>query len=350
LQGGLILRSREGGVLGFHTVMPDWSLDKLVDRLANASDPRLTAALVSAGNQFALRVAALAQEDRFEIDGWPEGWQTSPRFGFLAAGGELGISLAGAALPRCAVAPGSDFAAIAEQLNGDSSAWAQAGLRAQVLRAGTAEVLDVGHRGGLPLSFDGSAVGTAPGQLDFRYNLRDMLGLAPPSSQVVPGLANFFGLNDLFVADPANSFESKAAIGVFVTSATPGTAQALALNPGLREDPSLLGTAATIRQISDLLCNPLNIAAAGDLPKGSWRLTHYAEAIINQVHQSALGNRTQLTYHRALLDQLGREKSSEIDVNDRLGLLMTLQQTYHDSTQVVSSLSRLTEQLRAPVH
>ena len=350
LRGCLILRSREGGVLGFQTMTPDWSLDQLVERLGNASDPRLAAALVSAGNQFALRLSALAQEDRFEIDGWPEGWQTSPRHGFLAAGGDLGITLAGAALPRCAIVPGSDFTAIAEQLNGDSGAWAQAGLRAQVLRAGTAEVLDVGHRGGLPLAFDGSAAGTGPGQLDFHYNLRDMLGLSPASSQVVPGLANFFGLNDLFVADPADSFDTKAAIGVFVTSATPGTAGALALNPGLAEDPSRLGTASTIRQISDLLCNPLNIAAAGDLPKGSWRLTNYAEAIINQVHQSATGNRNQLTYHRALLDQLSREKSAEIDVNDRLNQLMTLQQTYHDSTQVVSSLARLTEQLRAPVH
>ena len=65
---------------------------------------------------------------------------------------------------------------------------------------------------------------------------------------------------------------------------------------------------------------------------------------------AANGNRMQLTYHKALLDQLGREKSSEIDVNDRLNLLMTLQQTYQDSTQVVSSLARLNEQLKAPVH
>jgi len=350
LQGSLILRDPNGAMLGFQTVTPDWSIDQLVERLANASDPRLTAALVSAGNQFALRIATLAQDDRFLIDGWPEGWQTSPRFGFMASGGELAISLAGMALPRCAIVPGSSFTSIADQLNGEQGAWAQAGLRAQVLRAGTAEVLDVGHRGGLPLSFDGTAAGSAPGQLDFRYNLRDMLGLSPASSQVVPGLANFFGLNDLFVADPADAFETKASIGVFVTSATPGTAEALALNPGLQADPSRLGTPATIRQISDLLCNPLNIAAAGDLPKGSWRLANYAEAIVNQVHMAATANRSQITYHRALLDQLGREKSSEIDVNDRLNLLMTLQQTYHDSTQVVSSLARLNEQLRPPVH
>lgn len=347
LQGSLLLRDRDGAMLGFQTVTPDWTLDQLIERLANTTDPRITAALINAGNQSALRIATLTQDDRFLIEGLPEGWQTSPRFDFLAAGGDLGIGVDGAALPRCPIAPGSTFTAIAEQLNGEQSPWAQAGLRAQVLRAGKAEVLDVGHRGGLPLSFDGSAVGAAAGQLDFRYNLRDQLGLCPSSSEVVAGLANFFGLNDLFVADPHDAFEAKAAIGVFVTSATPGTAQALALNPALGADPSKIGTAATIRQISDLLCNPLNIAAAGDLPKGSWRLAHYADAIVNQVDQSAVNNRAQLTYHRALLDQLGREKSAEIDVNDRLGLLMTLQQTYHDSTQVVSSLGRLTEQLKA---
>ncbi len=163
---------------------------------------------------------------------------------------------------------------------------------------------------------------------------------------MVAGFANFFGLNDLFVAEN-DAFETKAPIGVFVTSAAPGTAQALALNPGLRGDPARIGTAATIRQISDLLCNPLNIAAAGDLPKGSWRLAHYAEAIVNQVHKSALNNRAQITYHRALLGQLEREKASaDIDVNDRLSTLMALQQTYHDSTEVVSGLARLSEQLK----
>ena len=350
LQGSLILHDVDGAKLSFQTMLPEWTLDQLVERLANASDPRITATLVGAGNQFALRIATLTQDDRFLIDGFAEGWQTSPRFGFNAAGGDLGIHLGGAALPRCRIEPGIPFSAIAEQLNGEQTAWAKAGLRAQILKAGTAEVLDIGHRGGLPLAFDGSAVGTATGQLDFRYNLRDQLGLTPHASQVVPGLANFFGLNDLFVADPFDAFESKAAIGVFVSSATPGTAQALSLNPDLRNDPSRIGTPATIRQISDMLCNPLNIAAAGDLPKGSWRLAQYAEAIVTQVHRAAVNNRTQLTYHRTLLDQLGKQRTAEIDVNDRLGVLMTLQQTFHDSNEVMTGLALLSEQLKSSVH
>src|SRR5579859_5904186 len=350
LQGSVILRDAEGATLGFQTVTPDWSLEQLVERLANTTDPRITASLVTAGNQFALRIATLAQDDRFQIEGWAEGWQTSPRTGFLAAGGPLAISLAGSALPPCPIDPGSPFAAIADRINGEQTPWAGAGLRAQVLRAGSAEVLDIGHRGGLPLAFDGPAAGTGPGQLDLRYNLRDLLGLNPISTQVVPGFANFFGLNDLFVADPGDAFEAKAPIGVFVTSATPGTAQALALNPSMSADPSKLGTMATIRQISDLLCNPLNIAAAGDIPKGSWRLAQYAEAIVNQVHMSALTNRAQITYHEALLDQLARQRMAEIDVTDRLATLMTLQQTYQDSTEVVSGLARFSEQLRASVH
>ena len=346
LQGSMILRDSDGATLGFQTVTPDWSLERLVERLANTTDPRITANLVTAGNQFALRIATLAQDDRFHIEGFAEGWQTSPRTGFLAAGGPLAISLAGSALPPCPIETGAPFAAIAETINGEQTPWAHAGLRAQVLRAGGSEVLDIGHRGGLPLAFDGPAAGAGPGQLDLRYNLRDLLGLSPSATQVVAGFANFFGLNDLFVAEN-DAFETKAPIGVFVTSAAPGTAQALALNPGLRGDPARIGTAATIRQISDLLCNPLNIAAAGDLPKGSWRLAHYAEAIVNQVHKSALNNRAQITYHRALLGQLEREKASaDIDVNDRLSTLMALQQTYHDSTEVVSGLARLSEQLK----
>jgi len=349
LHGSMILRDTEGATLGFQTVTPDWSLEQLVERLANTTDPRITANLVSAGNQFALRIATLAQDDRFQIEGWAEGWQTSPRIGFLATGGPLAISLAGSALPPCPIDPGSPFTAIADKLNGEQAPWAGAGLRAQVLRAGTAEILDIGHRGGLPLAFDGPAAGTGPGQLDLRYNLRDQLGLNPTNTQIVAGFANFFGLNDLFIAED-DAFDPKAPIGVFVTSAAPGTARALSLNPGLRADPSRLGTASTIRQISDLLCNPLNIAAAGDLAKGSWRLAQYAEAIVNQVHMSALNNRAQITYHRTLLDQLARQKASDIDVNDRLSTLMALQQTYHDATEVMSGLARFSEQLRTSVH
>ena len=350
VQGSLILRGIDGATLGFQIVTPDWTLDQLVERLSNATDARITASMVAAGNQFALRLGTLAQDDRFLIEGWAEGWQTSPRNGFLAAGGPLAISVAGTPLPSCQIDPGAPFAAIAERINNDQAPWAAAGLRAQVLRGGSLEILDIGHRGGLPLAFDGPAAGAGPGQLDLRYNLRDMLGLNPISTQVAPGFANFFGLNDLFVADPGDAFESKAPIGVFVTSATPGTAQALALNPYMSADPSKLGAVATIRQISDLLCNPLNIAAAGDLPKGSWRLAQYAEAIVNQVHMSALNNRAQITYHEALLDQLARQRTAEIDVTDRLATLMTLQQTYQDSTEVVSGLARFSEQLRASVH
>jgi hypothetical protein len=345
LQGSLILRDTEGATLGLQTITPDWSLDQLVERLANTTDPRITANMVSAGNQFALRIATLAQDDRFQIEGFAEGWQTSPRAGFLAAGGPLSITLAGSPLPPCPIDPGSPFAAIADRINGEQTPWAGAGLRAQVLRAGSSEVLDIGHRGGLPLAFDGPAAGTGPGQLDLRYNLRDLLGLNPTNTQIVAGLANFFGLNDLFIAE-ADAFDPKAPIGVFVTSAAPGTAQALALDPSLRNDPSRLGSASTIRQISDLLCNPLNIAAAGDLAKGSWRLAQYAEAIVNQVHMAALNNRAQITYHRTLLDQLARQKASDIDVNDRLSALMALQQTYHDATEVMSGLARFSEQLR----
>ena len=350
LHGSLILRDLDGAMLAFQTPQPDWSLDKLVERLQSASDPRLTAALIKTGNQVALRIAPLAPDDRFVIEGLPEGWQTSPRFNFTAAAGELTLSVAGTPLGGLPIAAGSTMAEIAGRIGEEEHPWARAGMRAQVLRAGNAEILDIGHAGGLPLTFGGSAFGHAPGQLDLRYNLRDHLGLAPAAEQVVPGFANFFGLNDMFVAEPSGAFDSKAAIGVFATTAQPGTAAALTLNPGVAREPAKLGAAATIRQISDLLCNALNIAEAGDLPRGSYCLAHYADAIVRQVDNAARNNQVQLTYHRALLDRLSGEKSAEIDVNRRLQTLMTLQQTYQDATQLVAGLSRLNEQLRVPLH
>jgi hypothetical protein len=348
LHGSLILRDLDGAMLAFQTPQPDWSLDKLTERLQGASDPRLSAGIVKCGNQFALKIAMVAADDRFVIEGLPQGWQTSPRFNFAAAGGDLTLSLAGTALGGVAIAAGNGLAQIVERI-GDS-AWTQAGITAQLLRAGNAEILDIAHAGGLPLAFGGSALGAAPGQLDLRYNLRDHLGLSAPPDQVVPGFANYFGLNDLFVADPFSAFDSKAAIGVFATTAQPGTAAALALNPGLASDPAGLGAAVTIRQISDLLCNALNVAEAGDLPRGSYLPAQYADAIVRQVDNAARNNQVQLTFHRALLDRLGDEKNAEIDVNRRLGTLMALQQTYHDATQIVAGLSRLNEQLKLPVH
>ena len=350
LQGSLILRDLDGAMLAFQTLQPDWSLERLVERLQNASDPRLTASIAGSGNQFALRIAALAAEDRFVIEGLPEGWQTSPRFDFAASGGEMAIGLGGHKLGSLAIAAGSRLAEIVQRIGEEDGPLARAGLRAQLLRAGNAEILDIAHQGGLPLTFEGSAIGPAPGQLDPRYNLRDQLRLAGRAERVVPGLANFFGLNDLFVAEPAGAFDGKAAIGIFTTTAMPGTAAALALNPGMAADPVLIGVAATIRQISDLLCNPLSIAQAGDLPKGSYRLTHYADAILQKVQGAARDNKIQLTYHQALLDRLRQEKADEINVDHRLAALMTLQRTYHDATELVAGLSRLTEQLRAPVH
>jgi len=345
LQGALILRRPDGAMLGFQTLQPDWTLEKLVERLQNASDPSLTAQLIPSGNQFIVKIAALAPEDRFLIEGWAEGWQTTPRFNFAATGGDLSIAAAGRPIGGLSIAEGSGFAQIAAQIAEPAGALARSGLRAQVLRAGTAEVLDIGHRHGLPLSFDGSAIGAAQGKLDLRYNVRDQLGLAGTATQTVPGLANFFGLNDLFVAQPGTAFDGKAAVGVFTSTAAAGTAAALALAPGLVENPLQLGAAATIRQISDLLNNSLNFAEAGDLQRGSYRPAQYADAIIGKVQSAAANNRVQLGYHRALLDQLGREMVGQIDVNNRLQALMTLQQTYHDATQIVAGLAHLRERL-----
>jgi len=331
-------------------VAPDWNLERLAEALRQCADPRLSITLISTGNRIALKIASLTQDDRFSIEGWPEGWQTSPRTGFVAAGGELKVAIAGTPLDARTIALGSSLADIALCFNEADGPWQRAGLRAQLLQAGGAEILDVSHRTGLPLTFAGSMQGTASGQIDLHYNVRDHLGLAPAADQVVPGLANFFGLNDLLVADPATAFDSKAAIGVFTTTAVSGTAAALALNPGVSEDPSRLGCTATIRQISDLLCNSLNIAAAGDLEKGSYCLAHYADAIVAGVHRAARNNKALLIYHRTLLDQMVRLKRDKIDVNDQLQALMALQQTYHSSTEVAAGLARLANQLRLPTH
>lgn len=350
LQGALVLRSLDGAMMGFQTLQPDWTLDRLVERLQNASDPRLTAAMIRCGNQFAVKLSTVSPEDCFLIDGLPQGWQTTPRFNFAAQGGDLTIAAGGRALGRMTVATGANFAQLVAQFTEPGNGLTEAGLRAQLLRAGTAEILDIGHRNGLPLSFEGSAIGPAPGQLDLHFNIRDQLGLTAPADHVVAGMANFLGLNDLFIAQPLDAFDGKIPIGVFTSTAVMGTASALALNPGLVENPLLLGHQATIRQISDLLSNSMNFAEAGGIPRGSYRVVQYAEAIMQRIHREAADNRTQLSYNRALLAQLDREKAGPIDVNHRLQALMTLQRTYHDATEIVTGLALLSEQLRTPSH
>ncbi len=180
----------------------------------------------------------------------------------------------------------------------------------------------------------------------------DALGLAPPADRVVSGFANFFGLNDVFVADPADAFDAKAPTGLFATTATPGTAGALALNPDLHADPSRLADPALLNPLADMLSNPLNLAAAGALPRGSYNLAQYADAIAAATTAAAATARQQATYQQVLVDSLaGRQAGNgSVDMNDSLANLATYQQAYRDSAQVISTMAQLFGSLGATVH
>ena len=226
------------------------------------------------------------------------------------------------------------------------------GITAWVGVVGPDSYLAIADRGGQPLSVAGTAVGNGPGQLDLRRSPRDTLGLCPSADQVTSGFANFFGLNDIFVADPTDAFDSKAPTGIFTSTATAGTARALVLNPTVRDDPSRLGDTTMARQIADLLCGTVNVAAAGGMERANVSLAQYATKIVASVSANTKSARSRLTFQQTLLDGLTNQQAgmANMDMNDTLTNLTTLQQAYHDLSQVISSMSLLVRSLGVSVH
>lgn len=351
ISGALILRDAGGALVGQTTIEPGLTLKDLAARINDATAGKASASIQPAGNRFTLRLSAPVGQ-RLAIDGAAEALQTSPSTGFAAAGGSLALSQDGAPLGRIDIKKSTDLTAIAEAVNDPKAGFAGRGIRAEVIAFGTQQILEIANASGLPLTAEGTAAGSGPGLLDLRLNARDSLGLAPAADQVVSGFANFFGLNDIFVAEPSDAFDAKAPIGMFTSTAVAGTARALALHPVLRTDPKRLTDASTARGLAERLHNEVNMAAAGGLPRGSLSLVGYAEKIVSTATASSLDVHNRLAFQQTLLDSLSQQQSSvsDIDINEAVGELGTYQQAFEDSSRIVSTMSQLFSSLGVSVH
>ncbi len=310
-----------------------------------ASDQGITAAVTAVGNQVALRISAPIGR-QVSLAGAPESYQASAAADFSAAGGVLSITVGGNPAGRLTVKPGATLQNIAQAINDPAGPFAGTGVAASLAGEAGGATLEIAGPNGQPLGFGGTAVGTGPGQLQFGLNPRDALGFTASAGQVVLGFANVLGLNDIFVADPPDAFDSKAPTGLFTSTAAPGTAQALAVNPSLGNNPGQLDP-TTVQRVADLLSSPVTIAAAGGLARGSYGLGHYAETIANVAAAKVTDARNGLAYQRVLVDGLNNQKAGlgGMEMNDHLANLNTYQQAYQDSAQVVSSMPQLLDRL-----
>ncbi len=352
LGGPLTLRNQENELIAQIAVEPGWSLATLAAHINEAAKSRnVHATVVAAGNQVVLKIAPpLGQQLR--MDGAPESFHTPPSSTFAAAGGALAIALDGRAIGRLTVKPGDDLQAISDAINDPAAPFSTHGIAASLGKVGEASFLEIASASGLPLGFDGPATGQAAGALALRLNVRDSLGLCAPATQAISGFANFLGLNDFFVADPPDAFDSKAPTGIFTSTAMPGTARTLALNPQMQDDPSKLDDTALSGRMTEMLRGPVNLAAAGGLARGSQSLTHYAETIIATAGAQARATRGQLVFQETLLEGLALQHSriGGMDMNDTVSTLTIYQQAFHDSSRIVSTMGQLFGSLGAPVH
>ncbi len=271
-----------------------------------------------------------------------------------------GPSLTSALLPSATNPLGVKGTLALEDQNGATAvnltvdpAWSLSTLATRIAAAGQgagigASVVTVGNQVALKLS-------AAPGQsiaVPPSATAGDALDFAPPATQLVSGFANFLGLNDIFVADPAQAFDTKAPTGLFTTTATPGTARSLAINPDLQAEPSRLANPELLNRLADLLSGPVAVAAAGGLPRGNYNLAQYADNIATNATAAATAAGQQATYQQALVGSLtGRQASiGDVTMSGSLADLATYQQAYRDSAQVISTMAQLFGSLGVSVH
>jgi hypothetical protein len=336
LSGPFLLCDGSGATILTLDLDPAWSLSHLASVISSAPAVfTITASVVAAGNRCVLKISP-PMGHQIGLAGRAGAWQTSPQAGFLAAGGDLAIAIGHRPAGRLSVKAGADLNAIADAINAPQGPFVDLGIVAQAPAVEDRQYLEIAHRWGTPLRFEGSAVGRGAGRLDLALNVRDRLGLYPPCHQVISGFANFLGLSDVFLTGP--EFDPKAPTGIFTSTAAPGIAGGLSFNPRF-QDPSQPDRALA-SAMTDLLCGTLNIAAAGGLPRSAMSLPQYAEAIVAQVAARRRDTGVRVTFQKTYVGGLSRQKTvlAGMDMNETVSTLATFQQAFQDASLVASTL------------
>lgn len=349
LTGPLAFCDPDGSPLVELELQPAWSLNILAQQINEAGKGKgLSAAIVAAGNQVVLKVA---RQPGLQVicHGAADGWRSPALPAFSARGGTLGILLDGISAGTVTIAPGADLQAVTDLINDETGPFASHAIAATLVSGIAGVSIEIACHAGWPIALEGSMIGKDAGQLDMSLNMRDRLGLVPPAQQVITGFANFLGLSDLFLADPPEAFDSKAPTGIFTSTAAPGTAQVLAINPLMME---VLADADLGGAIADMMKTPFNIAQAGDMERGSHALTDYADQILTKIAANGAAARGKAVYRKTLLDGLNHQHRdvATIDMSDRVESLTVYQRAFHDSSSLISSMGQLMASLGGAVH
>ena len=339
LDGYLFLSGPDGSDASIR-IDPSWNATQLTQNIpASPGIAGLTSGLAALGCRVAIRIMS-ASAIRISHNCPPGASATLINADFRALGGALTFFQNKKRIGEIEIAEGAGSDAIVALIQDKGAAF---GVSARIRNDQQQFWLDVWSNDGHPLELKGSMTGTGRNRLNFCASAADLLALHPAAEQVITGFANFLGLNDLFIATPSSAFDSKAPTGVFTSTATPGTAGALSVNPAIVNKNGSHLDAGTMRRAAQILSTPMNIAAAGDLPRRQQTLEQYATTIIAAADQQNQIAQRQLVYNQALFSGLNSQRSGlpHIDIDGEIRQLGGYRQAYRDSSRVLSTLGQL---------
>ncbi len=168
-----------------------------------------------------------------------------------------------------------------------------------------------------------------------------------------PGFSHFFGLNDFFSAP---SFPSGQAD-------TTGISREITLRQALIDDPRLIARAATafalpltggdslvtsgengiVQAIATKFDEALDFDAAGHLPANQTSLSGYAAEIVFENSTAALRSETNLSFQRALAEELELrgQSISGVNVDEELANMIIVQQAFSASARMITTVQEL---------
>ena len=181
-------------------------------------------------------------------------------------------------------------------------------------------------------------------------------GVAAPvalTTGAAPGFSHFFGLNDFFSAP---SFPSGQAD-------TTGISRELTLRQALIDDPRLISRASTVfdlpltggenlatsgengivQAMATKFDEALNFDAAGHLPANQTSLSGYAAEIVFENSTAALRSETNLSFQKALAEELELrgQSISGVNVDEELANMIIVQQAFSASARMITTVQEL---------
>jgi flagellar hook-associated protein 1 FlgK len=198
---GVLTFSDQTGTLASITMNPAWNLNTIANNINAASGGKLSASVITVGNQVALTVADVAG-NQMSVNTTPYTQQSTVPFS--ATPGNTLTATVGGTTYTSNVETGADtLSTLAQQINDPLGPFAGSGLLATV--DPTNSYISIVSGTGQPVTYGGATAS----QLGLTVNPATALGLQASPDSTVSGFSSFLGLNDLLVTNqPLTTYQS----------------------------------------------------------------------------------------------------------------------------------------------